>query len=236
MPSAQVAPPLGADRKQAAKEPGTKDHRATTGRLHPVHENQRGNQGNSGAYAILDPKRGRHTGHELAKAGGLVVFLCQRQPLQQIPAADKFLVDFLEGETLEADTEYVLQRHIPRSGIAAHVEDRLLERLQGGGDCVQTLLLQPRCCCGAREEGELGFDGLVKFGNPAACVFEEEGIFPTKAGHRPDGIVNPPDGGQKLDIGLHPGAEIAALASPESQELPELVQSFIAGDTIAGSV
>ena len=48
--------------------------------------------------------------------------------------------------------------------------------------------------------------------------------------------MDPPDGGQKLDIGLHLGAEIATLASTESQELPELVQSLLAGEAIAGSV
>ena len=204
--------------------------------MHPVHENQRGNQGNGRAYAILNPERGRQAGHELPEVDSFVFFLFQRQPLQQISAADKFLMDFLEGETLKAEAEDVLHCHILRPGIPAHVEDRLLERLYSGTDLIQALLLRPGSGRGACEKLELGFDDLVEFGNPAARRFEKEGIFPTKTGHRPNGIVDPPDGGQKLDIGLHLGAEIAALACTKSQKLPELVQSLLAGEAIAGSV
>ena len=145
-------------------------------------------------------------------------------------------MDFLEGETLKAEAEDVLHCHILRPRIPAHVEDRLLERLYSGTDRVQALLLRPDGGCGACEKGELGFDDLVEFRNPAARIFEKKGIFPTKVGHRPNGIMDPPDGSQKLDIGLHLGAEIATLASTESQELPELVQSLLAGEAIAGSV
>ena len=63
---------------------------------------------------------------------------------------------------------------------------------------------------------------------------EVEGIFQTKSSEWPDRAVNPANDGEKLDIGFDSGAEVAALASTEAEELPELIQTSLDGYAIRG--
>ena len=110
----------------------------------------------------------------------------------------------------------------------------MFESVHRGVDGQRSLPQRTGVLLGSSQQGELGFNRLVDSSELLARIFEVEGIFQTKSSEWPDRAVNPANDGEKLDIGFDSGPEVAALASTEAEELPELIQTRLDGRAIRG--